>query len=254
MSAPVPDPWWRPFRSVGAATVFHVDLQPHAAREDAALLWLDQGEVARWSRYRFDAPRRQFALCRAALRALLCDRLGCRNDELALRHTKRGKPSAMLRDAPAPIRFNVSHSGDHGLIAYAPRGRLGVDVQERVDPRRLDLLAEAVLTDEERADLARTRGAARLRLFCDLWTIKEALIKADGMGLALDASRFTIPPAMRRGTTGGAIRLPHAPEVEWRVESLRSERFSAAVAHEVVAAPAPEPAPRREPARPAVSI
>ena len=185
MSAAAPAPWWRLFRRVGTATVFHVDLKPHAVREDAALLWLDEGEIGRWSRYQFDAPRRQFALCRAALRALLCERLGCRNDDLAFQHTKYGKPSALLRDEPAPIGFNVSHSGDHGLIAYAPTGRLGVDVQERVDHRRLELLMKGMLTAEERAELARLHGAARLRLFFDLWTIKEALIKADGTGLAL---------------------------------------------------------------------
>ncbi|MCY3919752.1 MAG: 4'-phosphopantetheinyl transferase superfamily protein [Chloroflexi bacterium] len=252
MSASEPAPWWRPFQSVGTATVFHVDLRPHAVREDAALVWLDEGEVARWSRYQFDAPRRQFSLCRAALRALLCERLGCRNDDLAFQHSKHGKPSAVLRDQPAPIGFNVSHSGDHGLIAYAPAGRIGVDVQERVDHRRLELLMKGMLSDEERAELARTGGAARLRLFFDLWTIKEALIKADGTGLALDASRFTIPPAISHGMTGGTLALPQAPGVEWRVASLGGERFAAAVAHEVLAGP--EPTPRPEPARSVLSV
>lgn len=252
MSARAPAPWWRLFRGVGTATVFHVDLKPHSVREDAALVWLDEGEVARWSRYQFDAPRRQFALCRAALRALLCDRLACRNDELAFQHTQYGKPSALLRDEPAPIGFNVSHSGAHGLIAYAPAGRLGVDVQERIDHRRIELLMEGMLSAEERAEVARLHGAARLGLFFDLWTIKEALIKAEGTGLALDASRFTIPRAIRHGMTGGTLELPQRPGIGWRVASLGAERFAAAVAHEVLAEP--EPTPRRESARSASSV
>ncbi len=252
MSAPVPDPWWRPFRSVGAATVFHVDLKPHSVREDAALIWLDEGEVARWSRYEFDGPRRQFSLCRAALRALLCEQLGCRNDELAFQYSRYGKPSAMLRDEPAPICFNVSHSGDHGLIAFAPEGRLGVDVEERVDHRRLDLLIKGMLSAEERAELARLHGAERLHLFFDLWTIKEALIKADGTGLALDASRFTIPPAISHGMTGGTLALPQSPGAKWRVARLGAKRFAAAIAHEVPTGP--EAAPQREPGRPVVSV
>ncbi|MDE2639727.1 MAG: 4'-phosphopantetheinyl transferase superfamily protein [Chloroflexota bacterium] len=252
MPAAASAPWWRLFRSVGTATVYHIDLRPHSVREDAALVWLDEGEVARWSRYQFDGPRRQFALCRAALRALLCEQLACRNDDLAFRHTKYGKPSAMLRDEPAPIGFNLSHSGDHGLIAYAPEGRVGVDVQERVGHRRLDLLIKGMFSAEEREEVGRTRGAERIRLFFDLWTIKEALIKADGTGLALDAARFTIPPAIRHGMTGGTLALPQAPGVEWRVASLGAERFAAAVAHEVLVGPEPTPPPK--PARSALSV
>ena len=89
--------------------------------------WLDEGEQARWRRYRHDGPRRRFALCRAALRAILRVRLGCRNEELAFGPASHGKPFSVVRGKPANINFNVSHSGEHGLIAVAAEGRLDVD-------------------------------------------------------------------------------------------------------------------------------
>ncbi len=39
--------WWRPFRKTGNIAIIHVDLSPHAIREQDALVWLDQKEQAR---------------------------------------------------------------------------------------------------------------------------------------------------------------------------------------------------------------
>ena len=211
----------------------HVDLSPHPAREAAALEWLCGDERARWNRFLHEGRRRQYALCRAALRAVLCERPGFANDALSFRESERGKPHARLRGSPAPVSFSVSHSGVHGLLAFAREGRVGVDVEERVARKDLDALMEAVLTPEERAGIEAASGAGeRLRRFCDLWTVKEALVKALGEGVHRDLAGFEVPAAMRRGVTTGEFRFPHLPEVTWRVENLGNERFAAAVAHE----------------------
>ena len=235
-ASPVGD-WWRPFKLVGEATVIHVDLKPDVAREAAALDWLDEPERTRWRRFQFPGPRRRFGLCRAALRAMLCRRHGCANGELAFETARHGKPFATVDGTPVPDSFNVSHSGRHGLIAFAPAGRLGVDIEERVAHRNLDLLAETVLGEQEQALLAGTHGDARTRLFFKLWTMKEALIKAHGMGMALDPSRVQIPSAMLGGTTRSTLQSPEMPGVRWRLDDLSNEQFAAAVAHEVCAAP-----------------
>lgn len=159
--------------------------------------WLDEGEQARWRRYRHDGPRRRFALCRAALRAILRVRLGCRNEELAFSPASHGKPFAAVRGKPANINFNVSHSGEHGLIAVAAEGRLGVDVEERTDRRDLDGLIATVLGPHEQAMLRSASGSRKRHLFFEFWAVKEALIKAVGLGLSLDMSRFGLPPAAR---------------------------------------------------------
>lgn len=233
------EPWWRPFRRAGGADVFHVDLTPHVAREAAALAWLDEEERSRRERFRHDGRRRQYTLCRAALRAVLCGRLGCANEVLSFGEEGRGKPVALLSDHPAPVGFSVSHSDIHGLIAVAMAGRLGVDVEERVPRRDLDALLEAVLAPDERAEIEAAGAGQRIGRFYGLWTIKEALVKALGTGLQLDIAGFAVPAAMRRGATTGEFRFPHLPAVTWRVESLGNEHFAAAVAHERVPHSAP---------------
>ena len=160
---------------------------------------------------------------------------------MAFATSEHGKPFATVDQVQVAISFNVSHSGQHGLIAFAPDGRLGVDIEERVPHRNFDLLVESMLGKEEQAQLALTRGSARMHLFFKLWTIKEALIKAHGMGMALDASRFDLPPAMLRGATQSTFRFPETPEVRWRLDDLGNEHFAAAVAHELVVKPDSKP-------------
>ena len=238
---PYPDVerWWRPFARAGDAGVMHVDLTPRFARDVEACGWLNGDERSRRERFRHAGRRRQYTLCRAALRAILCGRLGCANEVLSFGEEGRGKPVALLSGNPAPVSFSVSHSGIHGLIAVAMAGRLGVDVEERVPRRDLDALMAAVLMPDERAEIEAAGGGERIGRFYGLWTIKEALVKALGTGLHLDMAGFEVPAAMRRGVTTGEFRFPHLPEVAWRVENLGNEHFAAAVAHERVPRSAP---------------
>ena len=225
--------WYSPLKIVDTAAVVHVDLRENASYESAAIGWLNDHERERSRRFMYDGPRRRFALCRAALRAILCNRLGCENRRLEFETTEHGKPVALVDGMPVSVSFNVSHSGEHGLIAVAPEGRLGVDVEERVAHRNMDLLIDGVFGPSEQAELASTLDRDKLHLFFRLWTVKEAMIKALGTGFALDPSTFEVPREMFSGELKFTMRLPQAPEVNWRVEDLGNERFAAAIAHEV---------------------
>lgn len=228
------DRWWRPFCTAGDAAVLHVDLSPHPEREQTAFSWLNPEEQARWRNFRLEPPRREFALCRAALRAILCRQLACANGELAFDEGRHGKPAARVGGSPASISFNVSHSGRHGLIALAERGRLGVDVEPRGTRRDLDVLITEALTPAEKSRIADVGPNRRRQLFFRLWTMKEALIKALGKGFSLHISELEIPPAMCNGQRLCEFRFPHLPGVRWRLENLGNRGFAAAIAHECI--------------------
>ena len=230
---PASAPWWSDYRTVQHIRMLHVDLTPDDNREAEAARWLDGDELIRMKRFKVGRPRTQYALCRSALRACLCRTLGCRNSDLSFGYGKFGKPFAIVSGRQNPVSFNVTHSGQHGLIAVAERCRLGIDAEIRRDDRDFDAIGERVYGENEQSALKVCAGAAKLGLFYRLWTMKEALIKAIGTGFSLSPSGFEVPHEMLHGARAGLFRFPHMPECAWRVETLGEGRFAAAIAFEL---------------------
>ena len=224
-------PWWSPWREVDGATILHVDLTPDGERETRALSLLDDEEGTRWRRFLSERARREFALCRAALRVSLCQRLDCEIPALSFGYGEHGKPFAKVDGQSARIGFNVSHSGRHGLIAIAAHDWLGVDVEERVGQRDLEGIGSLVYGPAERRLLAAAAGRDKVHLFYRLWSMKEALIKAIGAGFSLSPSRFEVPAPMLRGDRTGLFRFQHAPSDAWRLHDLGEQRFAVALAY-----------------------
>ena len=216
---------------VEGAAIHHADLAPNAAREAQAFDLLDDGEKMRWRRFRTAAPRRRFAVCRAELRRVIAERLGCSNHQLSFGKGAHGKPFALVDGECASLGFNISHSDTHGLIAVAAHDRLGVDVEERAPGRDLDGIGSMVFGPTERRVLALAEGARKVQLFYRLWTLKEALIKAQGSGFALNPAGFEVPEAMLHGARSGVLQLPREPARSWRLIDLGEARFAAALAY-----------------------
>ena len=226
------EPWWSPFYKNHHTVVLHVDLSPEPDKQAIASQWLDETERRRSDHFKHAGARRRFELCRASLRAVLCRRLGCDNSYLSFGYSEYDKPFVLLNKQPAPISINVSHSGDHGLIALAPNGRIGVDLEVRSHRRDFDTLIEAAFGKNEQLALNWAKGSERTHLFYKLWTIKEALIKALGTGLSYDPADFEAPASMREAAESALHYFPRLPGLQWRVKDLGTTSFAAALARE----------------------
>jgi phosphopantetheinyl transferase len=91
-----------------------------------------------------------------------------------------GKPA--FADPAAP-EFNISHSGDW-VVGISGRGPLGIDV-EVVRPETEVL--DDILCPAELRDIQSIPASRRVRRFVQLWTLKEARLKAQGLGLVAGA-------------------------------------------------------------------
>ena len=99
-------------------------------------------------------------------------------DDTPLLIGKHGKPA--LEEHP-DVHFNVSHSSGIAACIVSER-KCGIDC-EKVGSYR-QRVAERVCTEAEKAMLAEVTGDELDTLFFRLWTLKEAFIKAIGIGLA----------------------------------------------------------------------
>lgn len=159
--------------------------------------------------------------------------LGCRNEQLAFDVTRYGKPFGLVDGEVTPIKFNVSHGGKHGLIAYARHGRLGVDVEERTDRVDMDGLSATVFGPDEQAAFALARGEEKVRMFFSLWTLKEAMIKALGLGFNQDPAKFQLPSSMQSGARESVFQFPKMQDTSWNLKNLGNSKFAAALVHEL---------------------
>ena len=140
---------------------------------------LSVDECERVERYRIDKPKRQFAICRAALRGILADYLRIAPHEVRFQIGANGKP---ILAGDSAIHFNVTHSGNFALVAIAPR-RVGIDIEVLREVSNMDGLVERFFGHEEKETYRNLVEPQRSRGFFRAWTCKEALMKAVGTGL-----------------------------------------------------------------------
>lgn len=153
------------------------------AVEKLAGAWLSDEERARLDSRRLAKGRAMFLFTRVVLRRLLSAyRPGIDPAEWQLGRSAEGRPM-VLGPVAAPV-FNLSHTDDMLVLAFAAQGEPGVDV-EALD-RDLDpgALAQRFFSDAEFQALRSLPQAQQRDRFLRLWTLKEACVKANGQGLA----------------------------------------------------------------------
>jgi len=130
----------------------------------------------------------------------------------------RGKPYAPTL---AGIDFNLSHARDHVLIAIARNQPLGVDL-ERVDRRiKIEDLARRFFSGAEADALEALPVAIRLPAFLRLWTCKEAVLKALGVGLSFGLEKVSFQLDAAGVPVGISAMAPEAgPREDWRLSLL----------------------------------
>jgi 4'-phosphopantetheinyl transferase len=184
-------------------------LDERALARDAALLSAD--ERARGDRFVFAEDRRDFVAAHALVRRALSHCRPFDASAWSFVASRSGKPevAASQRGHP-PIAFNLSHT--RGLVACAvsTHSSVGIDVESTA--RDVVPLVHRYFHPSEAAHIDGYPASTRPLRAIELWTLKEAFLKAVGAGLsiplrdcvfALDdgsALRFSQPAAAASST------------------------------------------------------
>jgi len=128
-------------------------------------------------------------------------------------HDAHGRPRAEAGGVPVQVSF--SRCGAVAAVALRLTGRVGVDL---VDPRS-GIPTEGLLdltSPGERAWLGGVPEASRRRRLFQVWACREALLKALGMGLALDPGAVELEPDGEGLRPSRVLGCPSPPE-GWHV-------------------------------------
>ncbi|HUN22982.1 MAG TPA: 4'-phosphopantetheinyl transferase superfamily protein [Anaerolineales bacterium] len=139
---------------------------------------LSQAELARAERFRFEHHRIEWVKGRYALRWVLARYLQTQPAAVQIVTSPFGKP---LLEANLNLHFNLSHSRGHWLLAVA-KSPVGVDLEWwlRADTDWKSLASAYYCAAEK---LALTNSQSPAQTFFQIWSAKEAYLKAVGTGI-----------------------------------------------------------------------
>jgi 4'-phosphopantetheinyl transferase len=208
--------------------VWHLNLGVMPVNRDAFWKALAPAERDRCSQFRSDIHKQRFIAAQGALRCLLSCYLGIAPHTVQFERNQHGKPRLAGTEPDRGLVFNLSHSGDQALVAVGVDMPLGVDLEIRRPLTHIEGLVERCFAPSERNRWCSLPPSHRLAAFFNVWTCKEAFIKAVGRGLGLGLTRCVL-------ASGEVPRWETIPEScgnpdEWSLRSLDlGENISAAL-------------------------
>jgi 4'-phosphopantetheinyl transferase len=153
------------------------ELRPDAVQFEQLL---DDGELQRADRFRFSHDRERFVLGHGWLRTVLSRYVTTEAATIRYARGPHGKP--YVNDTS--VRFNFSDTKDAILVGLTSGMELGTDIETLAREVDHEAVSEHYFTPSEIEGI-RNSSNPKLR-FLELWTRKEAVLKASGVGIMDD--------------------------------------------------------------------
>jgi 4'-phosphopantetheinyl transferase len=175
-------------------------LQPAVRLANYALLSDDERE--RHARFVFEPDRDAYLMAHVLLRKALSCHANVSPENWRFHKSAEGRPEIAEPNIVPRLRFNISHTRQLVACVVAAEHDVGIDVEYVRGGPFVERVANRHFSPRERDALSQVRARNRVGLFFDYWTLKEAYVKACGLGLALQLDEFwfrlsaTAPPAI----------------------------------------------------------
>ena len=211
-------------------------VEPEAI-DDPALLdaydtLLAPSERARNHRFVFARHRHQDLVTRALVRTVL----SAYHPSVEPRHWAFeigafGRPEIAAPRVRPSVRFNLSHTDGMIVCLVAGDREVGVDIEDTGRSGYTVEIADRYFSPAEVRELRSWPAERQPERFFDYWTLKEAYIKARGLGLQIPLDQFTMqPPGYRPGfqssdREAGPVGIAFGPKIDddprsWQLRSL----------------------------------
>lgn len=189
------------------------------SNEEAALNeLLSNIELERASRFHFKIDSLRYKSTKAISKLVLSKILNATPRDLKFSLNKHGKPELLNNEKN--IHFNVSHSGDIGLIAVSDIGPIGIDVEIYRKKMLTEKFARRFFSESEVKDYLALSDEQKEEGFFNCWTRKEAFIKALGLGLAMPLKDFDVSMAPNKEAKLKKIRNINEEPHKWILKNI----------------------------------
>lgn len=165
----------------------HVFPTQPAQQVDFAAQCLCEADQRQLSTLHSESRRNLFLYSRKKLYGVLSHTTGMPASTLSIGLGPHGKP--LVENAPGFLDFSISHSKAFLAIAVSKNRRVGIDIEDTATRGPAPTL-ESVCSESELKQLALLPKVN----FLEIWTKKEAFLKLNGVGLAVDPKAVEAKP------------------------------------------------------------
>lgn len=157
--------------------------------------YLSNEEKEVYYSYRVDFKKIEFMTGRILLKTLLSEILNINPTEIVFTKNKYGK--IFIDDSVKNFNiinrgcFNLSHTDQMICCVITSQNNVGIDI-ENVRGNYLNTM-DLIYTNEEKEYILKQSPIKRDYTFYELWTRKEAHLKALGYGLSVSPNTFSVP-------------------------------------------------------------
>ncbi len=152
--------------------------------------FLSPEELQKYSSFRFSKRRDEWLLGRRTAKTLVqCIPVYQHYslDQIEIRNTAQGAPYLQLPDRAAPAEcLTISHSGNFALCALATGLKMQIGADLEMIEARTETFILDYFTPAERQLVENCPAANRAKLVTLIWSLKESMLKALGVGLRRD--------------------------------------------------------------------
>lgn len=172
--------------------VWHCYLDALGDDQGGFLRSLDAQEIERYHGFSCEDAARQFLAGRALTRAALSCYANVPPRLWSFAANAHGRPAIDEPRAHRGLCFNLSHTSGAAVLAIGRVPEVGIDVETTDRPVDIEWIGRSVFTQSERGWIAAGGSGSETDRFFDLWTLKEAYIKARGRGFSLRPDSFEV--------------------------------------------------------------
>ena len=204
---------------------WYVNLEEHFNSLPEYISLLNKEELQRAERFKFVKDKNCFVVSRAVLRIVLSKYLHCEPQEIDFKANNYGKPAIDFAESGSScdLRFNLSHSEFRAVIVVNVSQDIGVDLEYIQEKKEKGEIVKRFFTEAEYKEYLSLDDDEQLLGFYNLWTRKEAFVKALGEGMFHSLKGFTVNASPGKDAQIIAF-TDNADEVgNWQLHSFKPE-------------------------------
>ena len=177
------------FLDKGIVYLWQAQLADFFDQEVRLIKILDKSEIERAEKMSGN-NKVSFIITRGLLRMILSTYSGVAPDKIKFFYGPYGKP--YLSDYSPTLQFNVSHSNSLSVYAITFDQEVGVDVEKVASDFNIFSIAENFLSPYEYKQVSKLSELEQTYASYNIWSKKEAIVKALGLGLSVPLNKFSV--------------------------------------------------------------